>query len=70
MLSQQALYCEIRQLMTYVKEAHGSVFRRVALSALIDTAERPNRKEPNLQTTRVIRYLQVLRMELMVAITN
>lgn len=56
---QQALYCEIRQLMTYVKETHGSAFRRVALSALIDTADRPNKKEPNMQTTRVIRYLFV-----------
>lgn len=53
--SLQPMYCEIRQLMTYVKEGHGSVFRRVALSALIDTAERPTKKEPNIQTTRVIR---------------
>ncbi|RZC42316.1 unc-80 -like protein, partial [Asbolus verrucosus] len=50
------LYCEVRQLMTYVKEGHGSVFRRVALSALIDTADRPSKKETNVQTTRVIRY--------------
>lgn len=42
--------------MTYVKEGHGSVFRRVALSALIDTADRASKKEPNIQTTRVIRY--------------
>lgn len=42
--------------MTYVKEGHGSVFRRVALSALIDTADRPSKKEQNVQTTRVIRY--------------
>lgn len=49
------MYLEVRQLMTYVKEAHGSVFRRVALSALIDTADRPSKKESNIQTTRVIR---------------
>jgi len=52
----QALYCDVRQLMTYVKEAHGGVFRRVALSGLLDSANRPHRKEPNTQTTRVVRY--------------
>lgn len=51
------MYCEIRQLITYVKEAHGSTFRRVALSGLLDTADRPNKKDNNIQTTRVIRYL-------------
>lgn len=49
------MYCEIRQFMTYVKEGHGGVFRRVALSALIDTADRPTKKEADVQTTRVIR---------------
>ena len=53
----QALYCDVRQLMTYVKEAHGGVFRRVALSGLLDSANRPHRKEPNTQTTRVVRYV-------------
>ncbi|XP_050510714.1 protein unc-80 homolog isoform X5 [Diabrotica virgifera virgifera] len=51
------LYCEIRQLMTYVKEGHGSIFRRVALSALIDSADKPSKKEVNMQTTRVIRHM-------------
>lgn len=52
------MYCEIRQLMTYIKEAHGSVFRRVALSALIDTADRPSKnKDSNIQTTRVIKHV-------------
>ncbi|CAH1139308.1 unnamed protein product [Phyllotreta striolata] len=51
------LYCEVRQLVTYVKEGHGSIFRRVALSALIDTADRPTKKEVNVQTTRVIRHM-------------
>lgn len=49
------MYCEVRQLITYVKEAHGSTFRRVALSALLDTADRPNKKDIDTQTTRVIR---------------
>ncbi|CAH1135888.1 unnamed protein product [Ceutorhynchus assimilis] len=51
------LYCEIRQLMTYVKEVHGGAFRRVALSALIDTAERNNKRDGPVQTTRVIRHM-------------
>ncbi|KAJ8917160.1 hypothetical protein NQ315_012652 [Exocentrus adspersus] len=57
------LYCDIRQLMIYVKEGHGSVFRRVALSALIDTADRPTKKEANVQTTRVIRHVHHSEME-------
>ncbi|KAJ8932970.1 hypothetical protein NQ314_014301 [Rhamnusium bicolor] len=57
------LYCEIRQLMTYVKEGHGSIFRRVAMSALIDTADRPTKKEANIQTTRVIRHMHHSEME-------
>lgn len=51
-----SLYCDVRQLMTYVKEAHGSVFRRVALSGILDSADRPNKRcNSNVQTTRVIR---------------
>ncbi|XP_049834730.1 protein unc-80 homolog isoform X4 [Schistocerca gregaria] len=52
-----ALYGDVRQLMTYIKEAHGGVFRRVVLSGLMDSANRPHRKEPNVQTTRVIRHM-------------
>ncbi|GLV31802.1 uncoordinated 80 [Carabus blaptoides fortunei] len=58
-----AIYCEIRQLMTYIKEGHGGTFRRVALSALLDTANRPNKKEANMQTTRVIRHMHQSEME-------
>ncbi|XP_056632405.1 protein unc-80 homolog isoform X2 [Diorhabda sublineata] len=57
------LYCEIRQLMTYIKEGHGSIFRRVALSALIDTADRPSKKDATLQTTRVIRHMHPSEIE-------
>lgn len=39
-LSLQGLYCDIRQLVQFIKEAHGNVFRRVALSALLDSAEK------------------------------
>ncbi|XP_029661672.1 protein unc-80 homolog [Formica exsecta] len=53
-----SLYCDVRQLMTYVKEAHGSVFRRVALSGILDSADRPNKRcNSNVQTTRVIRHI-------------
>ncbi|XP_070172138.1 protein unc-80 homolog isoform X4 [Polyergus mexicanus] len=52
------LYCDVRQLMTYVKEAHGSIFRRVALSGILDSADRPNKRcNSNVQTTRVIRHI-------------
>ncbi|KAL0270475.1 UNVERIFIED_CONTAM: hypothetical protein PYX00_007876 [Menopon gallinae] len=50
------LYCDVRQLMSYIKEAHGGVFRRVALSGLIDSANRPNKRLENVQTTKVIRH--------------
>lgn len=43
--------------MTYIKEAHGGVFRRVALSGLIDSANRANKNKDNVQTTRVIRHV-------------
>lgn len=49
--------------MTYVKEAHGGVFRRVILSALIDTANKSNKKQ-NIQTTRVIRYEKFLNIQI------
>ena len=32
------MYGDVRQLLHYVREAHGGVFRRVALSGLIDSA--------------------------------
>lgn len=53
-----ALYCDVRQLITYVKGAHGGPFRRTALSGIMAVTPRPNKKSPNLQTTRVIRHLQ------------
>ncbi|GAB1285050.1 Protein unc-80 homolog [Apodemus speciosus] len=49
------LYCDIRQLVQFIKEAHGNVFRRVALSALLDSAEKlaPGKKaEENEQESK------------------
>lgn len=52
-----ALYCDVRQLVTYVKGAHGGPFRLVALSGILSVTPRPHKKAPNMQTTRVIRYV-------------
>jgi len=45
----------VRLFTSYVKEVHGGVFRRVALSGLIDSAERPHKRRPKTQTTRIVR---------------
>ncbi|XP_055584997.1 protein unc-80 homolog [Uranotaenia lowii] len=52
-----ALYCDVRQLVTYVKGAHGGPFRRVALSGILAVTPRPHKQAPNMQTTRVIRHI-------------
>ncbi|XP_035727928.1 protein unc-80 homolog isoform X9 [Vespa mandarinia] len=52
------VYCDLRQFMTYVKEAHGGIFRRVALSGILDSTDRPNKRcNSKVQTTRVIRHI-------------
>ena len=50
-----ALYCDVRQLVTYIKNAHGGPFRLVVLSGILAVTPRPNKKAHNMQTTRVIR---------------
>ncbi|XP_041761318.1 protein unc-80 homolog isoform X1 [Anopheles merus] len=52
-----SLYCDVRQLVTYVKGAHGGPFRVVALSGILAVTPRPHKQAPNMQTTRVIRHL-------------
>ncbi|KAH8363403.1 hypothetical protein KR084_009623 [Drosophila pseudotakahashii] len=52
-----ALYGDIRQLVTYVKGAHGGPFRLVALSGILSVTPRPHKKGPSSQTTRVIRHI-------------
>jgi hypothetical protein len=37
----KALYCDVRQLLAYIKDVHGGIFRRVLLSGLLDSAARP-----------------------------
>ncbi|XP_042902932.1 protein unc-80 homolog [Parasteatoda tepidariorum] len=52
-----SLYRNIRQFMAYVREYHGGVFRRVALSGLLDSAERPHKKNKStIATTRIVRH--------------
>ena len=53
----QAVYCDVRQLLGYIHDGHGGVFRRVILSGLIDSADRPHKQRQKLQTTRVIRFV-------------
>lgn len=60
--SAQAVYCDVRQLLGYIRDGHGGVFRRVALSGLIDSADRPHKQRQKLQTTRVIRCVKNLHM--------
>lgn len=50
-----SLYSDVRQLINYVKGAHGGPFRRVSLSGILAVTPRPHKKAPHLQTTRVIR---------------
>ncbi|XP_041056206.1 protein unc-80 homolog [Carcharodon carcharias] len=49
------LYCDIRQLVQFIKEAHGNVFRRVALSALLDSADKvtPGKKPEDTEERKV-----------------
>lgn len=50
-----ALYSDVRQLIAFIKNAHGGTFRRVALSGAIDVTAKSNKKAFDLQTTRVVR---------------
>lgn len=52
-----ALYSDVRQLITFIKNAHGGAFRRVVLSGAIDVTPKPHKKAYELQTTRVVRYV-------------
>ncbi|KAJ8299881.1 hypothetical protein KUTeg_021400 [Tegillarca granosa] len=40
-----SLFCDVRQLIAYVKEIHGGTFRRVELSALLDSYHKLQQKE-------------------------
>ena len=46
---------EVRALIQYVKDVHGGVFRRVALSGLIDSADRPSTRRAKAATVRIVR---------------
>ena len=49
-----ALYCEIRQLIAYVRDSHGGTFRRVALSGLVDSAHALH-KEPKREEKKKVK---------------
>ena len=54
--SHQALYCDVRQLLAYIKDVHGGVFRRVLLSGLLDATTRPQQSQDSPpETSRVYR---------------
>lgn len=40
----QSLFCDVRQLMAYIKEVHGGTYRRVALSGLLDSMQKLRRE--------------------------
>ena len=40
----QSLYCDVRQLLSYIKEVHGGTFRRVLLSGLLDATSRTQQR--------------------------
>ncbi|XP_036354476.1 protein unc-80 homolog isoform X2 [Octopus sinensis] len=40
-----SLFCDVRQLISHVKEVHGGTLRRVALSGLLDSLERLRKKK-------------------------
>lgn len=45
LLFHQSLFCDVRQLISHVKEVHGGTLRRVALSGLLDSLERLRKKK-------------------------
>lgn len=58
-----SLYCDLRQLMSHVHDNHGGVFRRVALSGMLDCADRPNKKKNYVPGTRIVRHAKSLEHE-------
>jgi len=55
----QSLYCDVRQLLTYVKDVHGGTFRRVALAALMDALKHPQTAtNSSARKTKVVRSHQ------------
>ena len=52
-----SLYSDLRAFMAYVKETHGGVFRRVALSSILDSADQPDKTRSEIHTCRVVRLV-------------
>ncbi|XP_023210931.1 protein unc-80 homolog [Centruroides sculpturatus] len=58
-----ALYCDIRQFVSFVRDNHGSTFRRVALSALLDTAVQRKKNKSTVPVTRIVRHMKSIDQE-------
>lgn len=60
----QGLYCDVRQFLNYVKELHGGIFRKVALSGLINVTRTEvitvEKKEPQSKKSSKIGRLELL----------
>lgn len=55
----KGLFCDIRQLLNYIKETHGGTFRRIALSGLMD-ALKPLATKEKESTKKIIRHYILL----------
>ncbi|CAD5116523.1 DgyrCDS5405 [Dimorphilus gyrociliatus] len=53
------LYCDVRQFVCHVKETHGSTFRKVALSGLVDAVDRRKLGEEKMPPTVIKRTMSM-----------
>jgi hypothetical protein len=58
------LFFDVRQLLAYIKDSHGAVFRRVLLSGLLDAATwlQQNVDDSSPDNGRIYRYLSVFEL--------
>uniref|UniRef100_A0A0K2T575 Uncharacterized protein n=1 Tax=Lepeophtheirus salmonis TaxID=72036 RepID=A0A0K2T575_LEPSM len=50
------IYTDIRNLVNYVRVSHGSIFRRVILSAMLDSIQKLERKQQKIESPHITRY--------------
>lgn len=50
-----ALYSDVRSLMNYIRCNHGNVFRRVVLSALLDSAHKMDKSQQRIDRQQIVR---------------
>ncbi|KAH9525120.1 Protein unc-80 [Bulinus truncatus] len=56
-----SLFCDVRQMMAYVKEVHGGTFRRLALSGLLDSLQKLNCSAKKMPVTLKKQVLPIRR---------